>query len=141
MHYATDLIGACNIRVSDLQKGVREQAAGTFEGDYFPFGCHDGHLAYASIDDGGKTMALYIMTSEYGPHFQKNRCLSICTFMGSRCETAERIFWYSRDYQDWNINAGLEAKPVKQHSFLKHRAQLESPPYSVQPSITMVMSH
>lgn len=24
----------------------------------------------------------------------------------------ERILWYSREFQDWNINAGLEAKPV-----------------------------
>ncbi|EIE23573.1 hypothetical protein COCSUDRAFT_53394 [Coccomyxa subellipsoidea C-169] len=72
---------ACTLLVGSLVESVKEQAAGSIEGEYFPFMCHDGHLAYASLDSG------------------------------------ERILWYSRDYKDWNINAGLEAKPEEVLAF------------------------
>ncbi|KAK9905807.1 hypothetical protein WJX75_006641 [Coccomyxa subellipsoidea] len=29
----------------------------------------------------------------------------------------ERVLWYSREYQDWNINEGLEAKPEEVLAF------------------------
>ncbi|CAL8472075.1 g11617 [Coccomyxa elongata] len=75
------LANVCNLRVGDLDRSIKDEAAGIIEGIYFPFTCHDGHLAYASLDYG------------------------------------ERILWYSREFQDWNINAGLEAKPEEVLAF------------------------
>lgn len=65
------LVNVCNLRVGDLDRSIQDEAAGSIEGKYFPFTCHDGHLAYVSLDSGGKTMGTqpldWLLQAKAGP--------------------------------------------------------------------------
>ena len=60
---AAGLSTACTLLVGSLDESVKEQAAGSIEGEYFPFMCHDGHLAYASLDSGGGALIVAMAQS------------------------------------------------------------------------------
>ena len=109
----------CSLRVGNLDEGVKVQAAGNVEGDYFPFMCHDGHFAYASLDFGGETLDDQCIKLHPPTCTPTVTQLQLCCLINSwtGCADAERVLWYSREYQDWNINAGLEAKPVRWKPF------------------------
>lgn len=49
--------------MSHLNEGVKREAAGDFEGTYKAIGCIDGHLSYASLEQGGKHQYLNITAS------------------------------------------------------------------------------